>query len=733
MNSKKRGIAKLFSYVIVIALLAAVALGAFGNKAGSARSIKRGLDLAGGVSITYETVKAKPTATEMADTIEKMRLRAEIFSTESEVYQEGLNRVVVDIPDVKDADAVLKQLGSAGALQFIPVEGNISFKDGQYKLNKTLEELAKENKIAVDGADIATARAQSVKGEAGVGVEYIVELELNAKGANKFAKATEENLKKQIAIVYDGNIISAPVVQSVISDGKAQISGQNSMEEAERLASIIRVGALPLELKEVRSSVVGAKLGDTALETSLLAGLIGFVIVFLFMIITYKIPGLASSLALVAYITIELVLLQLLQITLTLPGIAGIVLSIGMAVDANVIIFTRIKEEIGLGKSVRSAIGNGFKKALSAIIDGNVTTIIAAIVLGIFGTGTIKGFAYTLALGIIISMFTALFITKFLLYSFYDLGFDSEKHYGTKVDKENKPFLKFAPKAYIISLVVIGIGIASMVFNAANGKGAFDYALEFSGGTSTEVVFDNGKVPGNDEIRNFVNKIVPSSNADVTQIVGEDAVVIKTKSLSEDERTKLREGFVAEYKVSKDNITNENISGAVSGEMKRSALMSVIAATICMLIYIIIRFRNLAFGASAVIALVHDVLVVATLYAIARMNVGNTFIACMLTIVGYSINATIIIFDRIREDMAERRRGETVAEIVDKAITQTFSRSINTTLTTLIMVVVLFILGVSSVREFSLPIIVGLICGAYSSICITGTLWYFFVKKKIEK
>ena len=733
MNSKKRGIAKIFSYVIVIALLAAVALGAFGNKAGSAGSIKRGLDLAGGVSITYETVKAKPTATEMADTIEKMRLRAEIFSTESEVYQEGLNRVVVDIPDVKDADAVLKQLGSAGALQFIPVEGNISFKDGKYKFNKSIEELAKEKKIAVDGADIATARAKSIKGEAGVGIQYIVELELNAKGANKFAKATEENLKKQIAIVYDGNIISAPVVQSVISDGKAQISGQDSMEEAERLASIIRVGALPLELKEVRSSVVGAKLGDTALETSLLAGLIGFIIVFLFMIIMYKVPGLASSLALIAYITIELVLLQLLQITLTLPGIAGIVLSIGMAVDANVIIFTRIKEEIGLGKSVRSSIGNGFKKALSAIVDGNVTTIIAAIVLGIFGTGTIKGFAYTLALGIIISMFTALFITKFLLYSLYDLGFDSEKYYGTKVDKANKPFLKFAPKAYIISLVVIGIGIGSMIFNAASGKGAFDYALEFSGGTSTEVVFDSGKVPGNDEIRNFVNKIVPSSNVDVTQIVGEDAVVIKTKSLNDDERTKLREGFVTEYKVSKDNIKNDNISGAVSGEMKRSALMSVIAATICMLIYIIIRFRNLAFGTSAVLALIHDVLVVATLYALVRLNVGNTFIACMLTIVGYSINATIIIFDRIRENMAEQRRGETVAEIVDKSITQTFSRSINTTVTTLIMVTVLFVMGVSSVREFSLPIIVGLICGAYSSICITGTLWYFLVKKKVEK
>ena len=734
MNSKKRGIVKIFSYVIVIALLTAVALGAFGNKAGSAGGIKRGLDLAGGVSITYETVKAKPSATEMADTIEKMRLRAEIFSTESEVYQEGLNRVVVDIPDVKDADAVLKQLGSAGSLQFIPVEGNITRQaDGTYKLNKSIEELAKEKKIAVDGADIATAKAQSVKGDAGVGVQYIVELELNAKGANKFAKATQDNLGKQIAIVYDGNVISAPVVQTVITEGKAQISGQDSMEEAERLASIIRVGALPLELKEVRSSVVGAKLGDTALETSLLAGLIGFIIVFLFMIVMYKIPGLASSLALIAYVVIELVLLQLLQITLTLPGIAGIVLSIGMAVDANVIIFTRIKEEIGLGKSVRSAIGNGFHKALSAIIDGNVTTIIAAIVLGIFGTGTIKGFAYTLALGIIISMFTALFITKFLLYSFYDIGFDSEKHYGTKVDKENMPFLKFSPKAYVLSLVVIGIGIATMVVNAASGKGAFDYALEFSGGTSTEVVFSNGKVPGNDEIRNFVNGVIPSSNADVTQIVGEDAVVIKTKSLTEEERTKLREAFVDKYKVSKDNINNENISGAVSGEMKTSALMAVIAATICMLIYIIIRFRNVAFGASAVLALVHDVLVVATLYALTRMNVGNTFIACMLTIVGYSINATIIIFDRIRENLAEKRRGETVAEIVDKSITQTFSRSINTTVTTLIMVVVLFIMGVSSVREFSLPIIVGLICGAYSSICITGTLWYLFVKKKIEK
>lgn len=728
MKSRGKGIGKLLGYIIVVALLTAVALGVFGNTMGSAVNIKRGLDLAGGVSITYETVKDKPTVTEMADTIAKMRLRAEIFSTESQVYQEGVNRVVVDIPDVTDADAVLKQLGSAGSIQFIPAEGNITLGANGYTLNDTIENLYSKGQVVVDGSNITTAKAEAIKETVGVG--YVVSLEFNASGASKFAKATEENLGKQIAIVYDGVVVSAPTVQAVISDGKGQISGQSSMEEAERLASIIRVGALPLELREIRSSVVGAKLGDNALQTSLLAGLVGFLIVFLFMIVMYRIPGLASSLALVAYIVIELILLNLLQITLTLPGIAGIILSIGMAVDANVIIFTRIKEEIGLGKTVRSAIGLGFKKALSAIVDGNVTTIIAAIVLGIFGTGTIKGFAYTLALGIIISMISALFITRFLLNSLYDIGFDSEKFYGIKKDRENMPFVKWAPKAYILSSVIILVGLVTMIVNGVRGTGAFNYALEFSGGTSTEVAFDNGKVPGNDEIRELIKGIIPNTDVDVTQIVGEDAVTIKTKSLTEDERASLREAFVSKYGVTKDSINNTNISGAVSGEMKRDALMSVIAATICMLIYIIIRFRNVAFGASAVIALVHDVLVVATLYALARMNVGNTFIACMLTIVGYSINATIIIFDRIRENKAERSRKESLEDIVNKSITQTFSRSINTTVTTLLMVVVLFVMGVSSVREFSLPIIVGLICGAYSSICITGTLWYKFVKNK---
>ncbi len=732
MNSKGRGAAKLGVFLIAVILLVCVTLGVFGNTAGSAYGIKRGLDLAGGVSITYEATKADPSATEMADTIEKMRMRAENFSTESEVYQEGSSRIVVDIPDVTDADAVLAQMGSAGSIQFIPVEGNIvQNEEGYYVLNASMDELYANGQVVIDGSDISTAKAKDVQDT--LGVEHLVVLSLNQSGAAKFAKATEENYGKQIAIVYDGNVISAPVVRAIITDGEATISGQESIQEAERLASIIRIGALPLELTEIRSQVVGAKLGDTALQTSLLAGLIGFLLVFIFMIVVYRIPGLASSLALCAYVTIELILLDLLEITLTLPGIAGIILSIGMAVDANVIIFTRIKEEIGAGKTVRSAIKLGFSKALSAIIDGNVTTIIAGIVLAIFGTGTIKGFAYTLILGILISMLTALFITRFLLYALYDLGFDSEIFYGIKTERTPINFIGFSKKAYIISGAIICVGIIAIIVNSITGT-AFNYALEFSGGTSTEVVFDGGNVPSNDEIRALVNGAVPGlSDVDVAQVVGEDKVIVKTRDLTLEERAAVHQAFFDQYNVSEGNIEEQIISGAVSGEMKRDALMSVIAATICMLIYIIIRFRNVNFGFSAVLALLHDVMIVVTLYALTRMNVGNTFIACMLTIVGYSINATIIIFDRIRENIAEMQKKDTYADIVNRSITQTLTRSINTNITTLVMVVMLMILGVSSVREFALPLIVGLVFGTYSSICITGCLWYHLNQIKVKK
>ncbi len=722
MKDKSQGSIKLAGFLAALALTVLMTLGVLGGF-GSAEGIKLGLDLAGGVSITYETVKEDPTQTEVDDTIYKMQQRADNYSTESAVYQEGDRRVVVDIPGVQDANRILEELGNAGSIQFIPVEGNMTLGEDGYTLDYTIEELYEKGQVVIDGSDITTASPKAYNDT--IGVDYIVILELNASGANKFAKATEEYLGQEIAIVYDGKVISWPTVQNVISDGTATISGQRDMQEASNLASTIRIGALPLELKEVRSNVVGAKLGEEAIQTSLLAGAVGLILIFLFMIVFYRIPGLAASLALIFYVTLELILLNLLDITLTLPGVAGIVLSIGMAVDANVIIFTRIRGELATGKTVASSMKLGFSKALSAIVDGNVTTLIAAAILAVLGSGTVKGFAYTLALGIILSMFTALFVTRFVLKALYQIGFDKEKFYGIQKERKVFDFIKLSPKCYILSGLVIVVGIVFLFINRSTIGGAFNYGLDFKGGTSTEVFFD-GELPGNDEISSFVAGVIGDNEVDVAPVVGDNAVIIKTKELNLETRTALSEAFSSEYGIDGERITNESISAAVSGEMKRDAMLAVIIATLCMLIYIWIRFKDFSFGSSAVIALVHDVLVVVTLYAVIKLTVGTTFIACMLTIVGYSINATIVIFDRIRENKAEMLKKDTLEDVVNNSITQTVSRSINTSLTTFIMVFVLYLFGLDSVKEFALPLMVGVICGAYSSICITGALWYHF-------
>ena len=723
MKDKSQGSIKLAGFLVVLALTVLMTLGVLGGF-GSAEGIKLGLDLAGGVSITYETVKEDPTQTEVDDTIYKMQQRADNYSTESAVYQEGDRRVVVDIPGVQDANRILEELGNAGSIQFIPVEGNMTMgEDGSYTLDYTIEELYEKGQVVIDGSDITTASPKAYNDT--IGVDYIVILELNASGTTKFAKATEEYLGQEIAIVYDGKVISWPTVQNVISDGTATISGQRDMQEASNLASTIRIGALPLELKEVRSNVVGAKLGEEAIQTSLLAGAVGLILIFLFMIVFYRIPGLAASLALIFYVTLELILLNLLDITLTLPGVAGIVLSIGMAVDANVIIFTRIREELATGKTVGSSMKLGFSKALSAIIDGNVTTLIAAAILAVLGSGTVKGFAYTLALGIILSMFTALFVTRFILKAFYQMGFDKEKFYGIQKERKVFDFIRLSPKCYLLSGLVIAVGIVFLFINRSTIGSAFHYGLDFKGGTSTEVFFD-GDLPGNDEISSFVAGVIKDNEVDVAPVVGDNAVIIKTKELNLETRTALSEAFSSQYGIDGERITNESISAAVSGEMKRDAMLAVVIATVCMLIYIWIRFKDFSFGSSAVIALVHDVLVVVTLYAVIKLTVGTTFIACMLTIVGYSINATIVIFDRIRENKAEMLKKDTLEDVVNNSITQTVSRSINTSLTTFIMVFVLYLFGLDSVKEFALPLMVGVVCGAYSSICITGALWYHF-------
>ena len=410
-----------------------------------------------------------------------------------------------------------------------------------------------------------------------------------------------------------------------------------------------------------------------------------------------------------------------------------------MAVDANVIIFARIREEIATGKTVSSAINIGFKKALSAILDGNITTLIAAFVLGVMGTGAVKGFAQTLALGIVLSMFTALVVTRVIMNAFYALGIRNEKFYGAAKERKQINFLSKKHIFFAASVLVIVAGFAFMGVNKANTGEVLNYSLEFKGGTSTNVTFNENLTLEqiDSEVLPVVSDVIGGGAIQTQKVQGTNEVIIKTKTLDVEQREALNQALADNFGVDTEKIIAETISSTISSEMRSDALVAVFVATICMLIYIWFRFKDIRFGASSVIALVHDVLVVLAFYALAKVSVGSTFIACMLTIVGYSINATIVIFDRIRENLSEAGRKEELQAIVNKSINQTLSRSIFTSLTTFIMVAALYVLGVTSIREFALPIMVGIVCGAYSSVCLAGALWYVFrtrfAKKVVKK
>ena len=741
---KSKGIISLILTAALIVLLGFTTVVGFGKgQTGAAKNIKLGLDLEGGVSITYQVKGDTPSKEDMSDTIYKLQKRVEQYSTEATVYQEGDNRISIEIPGVTDANEILSELGQPGSLYFIKEkdsDGNPNYgldTSGHYVLAKSMDELKEEGSVVLTGTDIKSAKSGSYQDSTTGANENVVQLSMTKEGTEKFAEATKaaKEAKETIAIYYDGELISVPSVNAEITDGQAIIEGNMSYEEAEQLASTIRIGGLSVELEEIRSNVVGAQLGEEAISTSLMAGAVGLVIVFVFMCVVYLLPGLASSLALVIYTGLILVLLNAFDITLTLPGIAGIILGIGMAVDANVIIFARVKEELTAGKSVKSALNAGFHKAMSAILDGNITTLIAAAVLWLKGSGTVKGFAQTLALGIVVSMFTALVITRMIVYAFYAVGIRNTKLYG-RIKEERAPidFLGKRKIFFAVSVAVILIGFVFMGVNAGTGKGALNYSLEFKGGTSTNVTFDKAYTLKeiDETMIPDLEKVTDDPNIQVQTVANSNQVIFKTQTLDLEKREAFAKYMADKFGVEEKDITTENISSTVSSEMRVDAIIAVAIATVFMLLYIWLRFKDIRFATSAVVALIHDVLVVLAFYVIARISVGNTFIACMLTIVGYSINATIVIFDRIREEMKTKKRGEELDVLVNRCITRTLTRSIYTSLTTFVMVAVLFIMGVSSIKEFALPLMVGIICGAYSSVCITGSLWYV-MKTKIGK
>ena len=731
MKKAKRNavIALLIFAALTAGAVYAVLQGLGKDRIGLAKDIPLGLDLQGGVSVTYEVLEDNATEEEIKTTIDKLQRRVDTYSPDAEVYQQGKRRIVAEIPvdtSKYDPNDILDALGRPGKLEFIDPENYEKFAAGE------------EYEAALTGSDVKNAQGGRYQENTGED-EYIVSLQFNDEGAQKFSDVTGANVGKPIYIVYDGNVVSAPNVREQISGGSAQIDGMADYEEASNLANTIKIGALPLTLSELSSQVVGAKLGTDALRTSLIAGAIGLCMIFLLMIIIFRFPGFISAIALSVYTVLELFFLNSLHITLTLPGIAGIILSIGMAVDANVIIFTRIKEEIGQGKTVKTAVKAGFEKAMSAIIDGNITTIIAGVVLLIMGTGTVKGFARTLILGIILSMFTALVITRLLLNSFVNLGLVNKKLYGAAKQPKITKYTKGFRYAGTFSAIIIVAALAFLGINKGIGTrgNTLNFSLEFSGGTSTSVTFNEPM-----SLQDAEQKVLPvfdeigidSSKIQIQIVDNSNQVVFKSTNLDESKRKELAGKLKETFEITDDKIDSENISSTISQETQRDAILAVVIASILMLIYIAIRFNDVRFGASAVLALIHDVMFVFFAYAALYLTVGGTFIACMLTIVGYSINSSIIIFDRIRENL-KSMNVEKVGydEIVNTSISQTFTRNIYTNLTTFMTILMLNILGVASLKEFTFTLMVGVVAGTYSSICITGPLWLWLRKHVVKK
>jgi len=673
-------------------------------------TIQQGLDLRGGVYALYEAkqpddMETAEFSTKLSTAIDILRTRLDSQGyTEATIAREGSNRLRIEIPEVDDANEVLSIIGKPAVLQFIDPEGT----------------------VIMGGSDISYAKAGYVDGS---GQQAAVFFELKSEGAAAFAEATTRLAPgyEKIYIVLDGETISDPNVKTPILGGSGQISPMENIDAAINLAMLIESGALPLELDQLEARTISATLGVNALDSSLLAGLIGIIALFLFLIIFYRLSGVVADLTLSIYLLIVVYIIAIAQIQLTLPGIAGIILGVGMAVDANVIIYERIKEEVRTGKTFRSAVDAGFKKAVWTILDANITTLIAAVVLMFFGAGQIKGFAYTLAIGIGVSVFTALVISRFLLKMLIALNIKNSKVYFSGADPEKpareKPMqiMKKAPIFASVSGIIIAAGIVILVLSG------FNLGVDFTGGTILTV--DIGQEFETANIETVVEKYADDYNVAVSE---DTKAVIKFQHIESDTldenvvRQSLVDDIAAQYPGTQ--LEDQAKVGAIaSSELMRNAFISVLIACVFMLFYIWIRFEILS-GIAALVALLHDVAIMCAVVLILRVQINSAYIAAVLTIVGYSINDTIVVFDRIREN-GKRMKGSSLrGKLVDKSVTETIVRSLNTSITTLFTITALYILGVTSIKEFALPLIVGILSGTYSSIFIAAPFWVWIHK-----
>ena len=649
-------------------------------------------------------------AMEQTQTVIENRINANGLG-EPTITIEGQDRIRVEIPEVEDPEEAIELIGKTAKLQFILADGT----------------------LVLEGDNVK--KAEAARDDQSTG--YAVNLQFDREGADLFGDATTKAFNGEvtstidgvgngaIAIVLDDQIISTPNVNEPILGGNCSITGDFDLEEAQLLAAQLNGGALPIALKEVTSSVQSATIGYNALEMSIIGGLIGLGIILLLMLVIYRGLGLCADIALLLYVVLILNIMASMGTVLTLPGIAGIIISIGMAVDANVVIFSRIREEITLGRTVRVATETGSKRAMTTVIDSQVTTLIAAVILYEIGTSAVKGFAYTFMVGIIVSIFTAVFITQLYVKLMASSDKFAKKSYFGVKDDNTATFhisktIGFMDKRKIFYCISAGILIIGLGFGVIRG---LNYGIDFTGGTMIQL--DMGKQVKIAQ----VDKAIKQFDLDPQIIYAgsdNDQIVIRTiESLNKADRAEVIKAINNEFGIKGDDniVTQEYFGPSVGKELRNNAILAIIIAAICMMIYIRIRFRQWKFGGAAMLGVLHDVLIVISFYAIFGITVDNPFIAGILTVVGYSINDTIVIFDRIRENIRYMKRG-TLKETIDQSISQTLGRSLMTSLTTLIVMVPIVFIAGESIREFVFPLMVGVLAGTYSSICVCSPMFY---------
>ncbi|PIP68226.1 MAG: protein translocase subunit SecDF [Candidatus Omnitrophica bacterium CG22_combo_CG10-13_8_21_14_all_43_16] len=684
--------------------------------------INLGLDLQGGMHLLLKVdtsglpEEAKEDAPLKA--LEIIRNRIDEFGVkELSVYRQGTDEIVVQLPGVTDRDRARELIGKTALLEFKLVEDSQDLYakalEGQVPDGYELKDVDKE-KILLNQKTLLTGDTlvnAEVKFDQSRFNEPYVAIEFNAKGSSVFSEITGANTGKRLAIVLDGKVHSAPRINERIPSGKASITGRFTVEEASDLAIILRAGTLPAPIYIEEERTVGPLLGRDSINSGIRASLIGLILIFIFMVVYYLFAGMIASFAMLLNFVIILGTLGWIHTTLTLPGIAGMILTIGMAVDANVLIFERMREEMATGKHMRSVISFGYDKAYSAILDSNITTLIAAALLFQFGSGPIKGFGVTLSIGLMASMFTGIFVTRII----FEL-ISTNKNF-TKL-----PMLKLFPKtnidfiakrwiAYTLSIIVLLAGLGTFIM-----RGEKMYGIDFTGGQIQEYSFS--KHVSTEDVRKIIDGI-GVKDATIQQFVNKNQVLIKT---SLDEADKIGDALKTGFQDNPYELLRvEKVGPSVGKLLKKNALLALIWSLAGILIYVGIRFKNMAFAAAGVLALFHDVFIGMGALAMAGGEMDLNIIAALLTIAGYSVNDTIVIYDRIRENLKLYRKAS-MKEIVNMSVNQTLSRTVITTFMTLLAVVSIFLFGGEVLRPFSFVLLAGMISGVYSTVFIASPL-----------